>query len=91
MVRLFTYGGIAVAIYIANHGSLFKYSHGLLDELMFFAFVAIVIAFHWPRKPSIPGSKPGTSTSAHNSQGAGQGFAFRCGKAFKKIRRYWSL
>ena len=85
MIRLFTYGGIAVAIYIMNHGSLSKYGHGPIDFMIFLAFLCIVVAFHWPQRQS--GTSRRIVNSAHH-EGTGQGFLFRCGKAFKKVLRY---
>lgn len=42
--------GAAAGAYIAREGSLFRYSHGWLDNILFVVLCAVVVWLLWPNK-----------------------------------------
>ena len=72
--------GIAIGSYTYVHGSLFAYSHGLIDSAALILFFVFMLWLLGPlRRSSVVG------TDAHEN--ARNGFSFRLGKSLNRIRR----
>lgn len=41
---------VAIGAYVAREGSIFKYSHGLIDDILFVVLLAFIVWLLWPSK-----------------------------------------
>lgn len=72
--------GVTLAGYVWRNGSLFAYSHGTLDVIAFFAFIAVLCWLLGPsRRDGLLGS------DAHEKPG--DSFAFLLGKKLRGVFR----
>lgn len=71
--------GIAVSLYSWQHGSIFAYSHGLIDSAL---LVLFLIFFAW----LLTGRSPGLE-SADGHEDSRKSLAFRLGKSLNGVRR----
>lgn len=72
--------GIAIGGYTYVHGSIFAYSHGLIDSAALILFFVFML---WLLGPSRRSCVIGTDAHEHSRNG----FSFRLGKSLNRIRR----